>query len=81
MLRRRDKAFLYGLAVAGIAAALIGWGFSSGGGSHGGKCVSATVPSTMGGAVITKCGAAAVTFCRENASDARIAVPCRKEGF
>jgi hypothetical protein len=81
MLRRRDKAFLYGLTTAGVAAALGGWAFSSGGGSPGGKCVSVTVASTMGGAAITRCGTAAVAFCRENASDARIAVACRKEGF
>jgi hypothetical protein len=47
----------------------------------GGPCVSVVIPSTMGGATIKRCGAAAQRFCRENTRDAQIASACRREGF
>ena len=79
-LRPRDKWFLGVLFAVGIAATIGGFALSTHGGS-GGRCLDVTVPSTMGGATIHKCGSDAVRFCREQAGSALIAAECRKRGF
>jgi hypothetical protein len=44
-------------------------------------CLVANVPSTMGGAQLRVCGAAAHTFCRSHRGDATLAAACRRQGF
>ena len=83
-LSRRDKRLLGGLAVlaaAGAAAAGIALATHSGSSPAAG-CVVVDVPSTMGGARLRNCGAAAHRFCRtEGRRDPRIADACRRQGF
>jgi len=67
--------------VAVSAASLAAWLRTSHTGGSSGPCVSVVIASTMGGATIEHCGAAAVSFCRENAADPQIAAACRREGF
>jgi hypothetical protein len=81
---RRERRVLGILAgVAGAAAIGIGVyavvGDSSG---HKAGCLDVTVPASVGGATIHRCGTDAVTFCRNQAAahDA-IAEACRKQGF
>ena len=81
---RREKRLL-GILAGVTAAAAVGigvyWvvGDSSG---HQAGCVDVTVPASVGGATIHRCGKDAVTFCRTQATvhDA-IAEACRKQGF
>jgi len=82
-LSRRDKRLLGGLAVlAAAGAAAAGIAFATHSGSSGAGCVVVDVPSTMGGARLRNCGAAAHRFCRtEGRRDPRIAAACRKQGF
>ena len=80
-LTRRDQGFLGALAVTGIAASIGGFLYSSGSSSSA-NCVSVTIASTMGGATIHKCGAAAATWCHEERpSNAQIAAACRRAGY
>src|SRR5579864_1211706 len=45
-------------------------------------CIIVTVPSTMGGARLRNCGAAAHAFCHsEGRRDRAIAVACRQQGY
>jgi hypothetical protein len=82
-LRRRDKAFLGALATAAVVAsgveAYVHW---SRDGSAATRCITVTIPSTMGGATIHRCGAGAVRFCRDAApTDPTVAAACRRQGF
>lgn len=44
--------------------------------------VDVSVPSTMGGASLRRCGAAARAFCRDQGrSDRTIAAACRRQGY
>jgi hypothetical protein len=83
-LRRRDKITL--TALAAVTAVAVGAGIAiavtRNDETSSKRCVDVTVPSTMGGARIRRCGAAAVTFCRTdavgNSQDTRA---CREAGF
>jgi hypothetical protein len=80
----RDRRFVGMLALLGVVGAGLGVYASSGGPEPpaGGGCVVVTVPSTMGGAQLRNCGAAAERFCRTEAEASRdIAAACRREGF
>jgi len=71
------------LAVVALVAASIGLyvQFTRSGSSEAG-CVTVTLASTMGGATIHKCGAAAARFCRqERSGDPQIASACRRGGY
>jgi hypothetical protein len=82
-LRRRDKRLLAGAAVVGAVAVVVLAALyltrSSSPSARG--CLSVDVPSTMGGAHLHVCGAAAHTFCRTQGGEARIAAACRRHGF
>ncbi len=75
------------LAVAGLIAAVavaVGAAFylTRSSAPVAGNCVVADVASTMGGARLTVCGAAAHSFCATHGGrDARIAAACRRDGF
>jgi hypothetical protein len=82
-LRPRDIRFLAALAVVAVVAASIGLyvQFTRPGSSEAG-CVTVTLASTMGGATIHKCGAAAARFCRdERSADPAIEAACRRGGY
>ena len=83
-LSRRDKRLL--AAVGVIAAIVVAVGAAlyltrSAAPSTSG-CLVANVASTMGGARLEVCGAAAHSFCAAHGGrDARIASACRRQGF
>ncbi len=82
-LGRRDKRLLAVAAVAVATAAAVGGVYAahSSGRSDAG-CVVVSLSSTMGGAEVRNCGAAAHTFCRTQGKvDARVAAACRRQGF
>jgi hypothetical protein len=76
--------------IAGVVAALVGvsaWAIArpSGVPASGKGCVSVIVASSMGGGVLTQCGAAARTWCqsesaRHDALAQRIQEQCRLAG-
>jgi hypothetical protein len=83
-LSRRDKLLLG--AAAGIAAAAVAAGGAVYAAHPSGRsdagCIVATLPSTMGGAEVRNCGAAARRFCRlQGRVDARVAAACRRAGY
>ena len=83
-LSRRDKRLL--AAAAAIAATVVAaagavYAAHPSGRSDAG-CVVVRLPSTMGGAEVRNCGAAAHTFCRlRGKADATVAAACRRAGF
>lgn len=81
-LGRRDR-FLVVAVVLAAAVAVAEAITLSGGGSHANaRCVVVHVPSTMGGASLRNCGAAAHAFCRtQGKRDPAIAAACRKQGY
>jgi hypothetical protein len=83
-LSRRDRRFLAAagcVAVLGVGGVVLAYA----GGSHGPSrtnCVSVTVPSTMGGASVRACGAAAARFCRtQGRLSTTTAAECERVGF
>ena len=82
-LGRRDRRLLYALLVVALAAAAalaIVLATRSTPASAG--CVVVDVPSTMGGARLSECGAAAHTFCRtQGKTNATIGAACRRQGY
>ncbi len=82
---RSDKRLLGAvclLAVVVIAAVSAFYLTRSSSTPAAGNCLVADVASTMGGARLTVCGAAAHSFCAAHGGkDARIASACRREGF
>ncbi|MGD0716303.1 MAG: hypothetical protein ABSB24_19345, partial [Gaiellaceae bacterium] len=64
-LSRRDKRLLAAAAAVAVAVAAVGAVYAAhpSGRSDAG-CVVVSLPSTMGGAEVRNCGAAAHTFCR-----------------
>jgi hypothetical protein len=79
----RDKALLAAVAVALVIAAVVGGVlFATRGSSSNAGCVVVAVPSTMGGASLRNCGAAAHEFCRtQGKRDPTIAAACREQGY
>ena len=84
-LSRRDRRLLLALAavvVAGAVAAAVVLATRSSSPSPAAGCLVVDVPSTMGGARLTECGAAARRFCLEQGKrDPIVAAACRKQGF
>jgi hypothetical protein len=71
-LGRRDRrllALLACLAVAGAVVAAVQVFRGSDAAPVGRSCVTAIVPSTMGGATVHSCGAQAAAFCNSSAAD------------
>jgi hypothetical protein len=83
-LSRRDKRLLAaaaGVAVAAVVALGVVYAVQPSGRSDVG-CIVVSLPSTMGGAEVRNCGAAAHTFCRlQGKVDATVAAACRQQGF
>jgi hypothetical protein len=83
-LSRRDKRLLAAAAgAAAIAAAVLGIALASRSASPSNAgCVVVDVPSTMGGARLRACGAAAHAFCQARGTSNRtIAAACRRQGY
>lgn len=74
-------------AVVVIGAGLGTWTVVGGGGAHPkGKCVSVMVGSSTGGGQLQQCGAAARSWCAEEATVAgplasEVRAACRRQGF
>ena len=82
-LRRTDRRFLLVMGVLALAAviAVIVYAVTRPGTANGEHCFTATFSASVGGATVHECGAAAVHYCRFNASAPEVAAACRKEGF
>jgi hypothetical protein len=83
-LSRRDKRLLAAVAALAVAAAAAGGGVYAAQSStrSDAGCVVVSMPSTMGGAEVRNCGAAAHTFCRlQGRVDGTVAAACRRQGF
>lgn len=82
-LSRRDKRVLAAAAgIAAIAAAVLGIVLGRSSAPSNADCVVVDVPSTMGGARLRNCGAAAHVFCRtQGARNVTIAAACRRQGY
>jgi len=79
---RRDKLLLAVAAAVAVVAALVGALALAQGGGGSGDCLVVRVPSTMGGATLRQCGAAAHEFCRTQApADTIVADACREQGY
>jgi hypothetical protein len=83
VLRRRDKQLLALVGCAFVAgAAALGITLATGSSPSNAGCVVVDVPSTMGGARLRECGAAAHAFCHaQGKRNATIAAACRRQGF
>jgi hypothetical protein len=83
-LSPRDKRLLAAVAAIAAIAALalaIAYAVRPAATSNAG-CVGIDVPSTMGGARLRTCGAAARAFCHtQGALDNTIAAACRRQGY
>jgi len=81
-LGRRDKLLLGAVGLTAVAAAIVAAIVLGSRGGSAGPCVAVTLPSTMGGASIHRCGAAAHELCRsQGAADEVVARACRAQGF
>jgi hypothetical protein len=84
-LDRRDKRLVVLLAVLAVALAAGGGlyaAFARSSSRSDAGCVVVKVASTMGGATLRNCGAAAVAFCRAQAPlHVEIAAACRRRGY
>ena len=83
-LRSRDRRALVVVAVVTVLVAIglgIAYALAPGAKSDAG-CVVVDVPSTMGGATVRNCGAAAHEFCRtQGPRDRTVATACTTQGF
>ena len=83
-LRTRDRRVLLVVAVV-VGLALIGLGIAYAlrpAAQSNAGCVVVDVPSTMGGATVRNCGAAAHEFCRtQGRVDRNVATACTTQGF
>ena len=83
-LSRRDKRLLAAagaIAAAAVAAGGVVYATHSSGRSDAG-CVVVRLPSTMGGAEVRNCGAAAKRFCLlQGKVDPTVAAACRRAGY
>ena len=79
----RDRRFLALLGLVTVLAILAGGVYAAtrGGDPAGAACFSATYASSVGGATVHECGAAAVHYCRVDAVEPAVAAACRRAGF
>jgi predicted metal-binding membrane protein len=81
-LTRRDKQLITAVCIALLAVAgALAVTLATRQPGHRSGCVEVTLPSTMGGARIRRCGADARAFCRQQRSIAAVAEACRHEGY
>jgi hypothetical protein len=83
-LRSRDRRVLVVVAVVSVLVAIglgVAYALRPAAQSNAG-CVVVDVPSTMGGATVRNCGAAAHEFCRtQGKRDRAVASACTTQGF
>jgi|SRR5471032_1608861 hypothetical protein len=83
-LRSRDRRVLVVVAVVSVLVAIglgVAYALRPAAQSNAG-CVVVDVPSTMGGATVRNCGAAAHEFCRtQGTRDRTVATACTTQGF
>ena len=82
-LRRTDRRFLLVMGVVALVAIVGGvvYAATRGGDPSGAALLHGDFSASVGGATVHHCGAAAVHYCRFNASAPEVAAACRKEGF
>jgi hypothetical protein len=82
-LRARDRRFLSALGLVTVLAILAGavYAATRAGTPAGERCFTATYASSVGGATVHRCGAAAVHYCRVDAVVPQVAAECRRAGF
>jgi len=82
-LDRRDRRALAVVAAVSALAILAGvvYAVTRGGVPTGARCFTATYPSSVGGATVHRCGAAAAHYCRVDAGVPQVATACRRAGF
>jgi hypothetical protein len=82
-LRPRDRHFLAALAIVGVIAIVAGVVYAStrGSSSPRGRCFSVTIPASVGGSTVTRCGAGAAAFCKQGATTVALVDACRGAGF
>ena len=82
-LGRADRRFLLVIGVVTLVAVVAGvvYAATRDTSASSGPCFTAHLQSTMGGVTVHHCGAAAVHYCRYNASAPEVAKACRREGF
>ncbi|HUK44761.1 MAG TPA: hypothetical protein VLV28_05665 [Gaiellaceae bacterium] len=82
-LSGRERRLLVILAAVVVAVAIaVGVYAATDRARHQAGCIDVTVPASVGGATIHRCGKDAVTFCRtQGSSDAAISRACKREGL
>ena len=82
-LGRADRRFLLVIGVVAVVAIVAGvvYAATRDRNASSGPCFTAHLQSTMGGVTVHHCGAAAVHYCRYDASAPEVAKACRKDGF
>jgi hypothetical protein len=84
-LRAQDRRVLLVAAVVGVLVAIglgVAYAVRPAGSSRQAGCLVVDVPSTMGGATVRSCGAAAHAFCRaQGRLDRAVAAACLSQGF
>jgi hypothetical protein len=82
-LRRRDRRFLVVMGVVALVAIIVVviHAATRPDSAKGERCFTASFAGAVGGTIVHHCGAAAVHYCRYNASAPEVAKACRKEGF
>jgi hypothetical protein len=82
-LSGRERRLLVAVAAVVVAVAIgVGVYAATDGAHHQAGCIDVTVPASVGGATIHRCGTDAVRFCRmQGSSDAAIARACKREGL
>ena len=82
-LGRRDRQFLLAIGIATVVAILAGavYAATRSGSPAGERCFTAIYASSVGGATVHRCGAAALHYCRIDAVVPQVAAACRRAGF
>ncbi len=81
-LRPRDRHLLVALALITLVAVVAGSVYAVARPSaSGARCMSFTVPASMGGAAVRECDTAARHYCRVNASVPQAVEACTGAGF
>jgi hypothetical protein len=82
-LGARDRRFLVVIGLATVLAviAAVVYAATRSGSPAGDRCFTATYASSVGGATVHHCGAAAVHYCRIDAAVPQVAAACRRAGF
>jgi hypothetical protein len=83
-LGRRDRLVIAAVAAGATIAVGLGAWYATSGSSDSSNtgCVDVTLPASLGGETLRRCGSEAVSFCRaEGPRNHRIADACRRAGL